>query len=206
MKGMRTESLPRRFPARATRRIGVFGICLLPLMLASCGLLKPEPPKKAQIVTYEWDDTGEGAPLSIRINLKEQKAAYMRGDRQVGWPLVSTGKQGHSTPQGEFRITEKMPLKVSNRYGWIADPEGKVAVANARPGTPVPAGHAYRGAEMQNWMRLTSYGVGLHAGEISKPGQALSHGCIRLPRDFVPKLYEGRRSGSCAAGRCVVTA
>ncbi|QTN34081.1 L,D-transpeptidase [Akkermansiaceae bacterium] len=171
-------------------------MCIIPLLLASCGLMNPEPPKKAEIVMYEWEDTGEGEPLSIRINLKEQKAAYMRGDRQVGWSYVSTGREGHSTPVGDFRITEKMPLKVSNRYGWIADPEGKVAVPSARAGTPVPPGHVYRGSEMQNWMRLTSYGVGLHAGEISKPGQALSHGCIRLPRDFVPKLYAAASLGT----------
>lgn len=173
-----------------------FGICALPLVFASCGLIKPEPPKKASIVMYEWDDTGKGPPLSIRIDLNEQKAAYLRGDKQVGWSFVSTGKEGHSSPVGDFRITEKMPKKTSDRYGWIADPEGKVSVADAGPTTPVPPGHVYKGSEMHNWMRLTSYGVGMHAGEISKPGQALSHGCIRLPRDFVPKLYEAAQVGT----------
>lgn len=87
-------------------------------------------------------------------------------------------------------------MKVSNRYGWIADAEGKVAVADAKPSSPVPPGHVYKGSEMHHWMRLTSYGVGLHAGEISKPGTALSHGCIRLPRDFVPTLYDATRIGT----------
>ncbi len=178
------------------RRIAALGFLSLPLTVVSCGLVKPEPPKKAAIVMYEWDDTGEGEPLSIRINLKEQKAAYMRGEKQVGWSYVSTGKNGHATPEGTFRITEKMPVKESNRYGWISDPEGKVSVADARPGTPIPAGHVYKGAEMHNWMRLTSYGVGLHAGEISKPGLAMSHGCIRLPRDFVTKLYDAAQVGT----------
>jgi len=173
-----------------------FGICVLPLMLVSCTLLEPKPPKRAQIVMYEWDDTADGAPLSIQINLKEQRATYMRGERQVGWSFVSTGKAGHASPEGSFRITEKMPKKVSDRYGWISDPEGKVSVADAGPRTPVPPGHVYKGSEMHNWMRLTSYGVGLHAGEISKPGQALSHGCIRLPKDFVPILYDAAQVGT----------
>jgi lipoprotein-anchoring transpeptidase ErfK/SrfK len=163
---------------------------MFPLLAVSCGLMKPEPPKKAQIVMYEWEDTGEGGPLKIRIDLKEQKAAYFRGERQVGWSLVSTGRKGHSTPAGHFKITEKMPFKVSNRYGWIADAEGKVAVPSAKPSTPVPSGYEYRGAEMHHWMRITSYGIGLHAGEITEPGTPLSHGCIRLPKDFVAKLYE----------------
>lgn len=170
--------------------------CAFPLLIVSCELMKPQPPKKAEIVMYEWEDTGKGEPLSIRIDLKEQKAAYLRGGKQVGWSLVSTGREGHATPPGEYKITEKMPLKVSNRYGWIADAEGKVAVPSAKPCTPVPPGHEYRGAEMHHWMRITSYGIGLHAGEISKPGAPMSHGCIRLPKDFVAKLYEATEVGT----------
>jgi hypothetical protein len=163
---------------------------LFPFLTVSCELMKPAPPKKAEIVMYEWEDTGEGGPLKIRIDLKKQKAEYLRGEKQIGWSLVSTGREGHSTPAGHYKITEKLPLKISNRYGWIADAEGKVAVPSAKPSTHVPPGHEYRGAEMHHWMRITSYGIGLHAGEIAKPGTPLSHGCIRLPKDFVAKLYE----------------
>ena len=163
---------------------------LFPLLAVSCELMKPAPPKKAEVVMFEWEDDGAGGPLKIRIDLKKQKAEYLRGEKQVGWSLVSTGREGHTTPPGHYKITEKMPLKVSNRYGWIADAEGKVAISSAKPSTPVPPGHEYRGAEMHHWMRITSYGIGLHAGEIAKPGTPLSHGCIRLPKDFVAKLYE----------------
>ena len=49
---------------------------------------------------------------------------------------------------------------------------------------------------MHDWMRVTTYGVGMHAGEIPRPGEAASHGCIRLPRDFVPKLYQVTKIGT----------
>ncbi len=175
---------------KSLRIIRCLACALFPLLVVSCELMKPAPPKKAEIVMYEWEDTGAGEPLKIRIDLKKQKAEYLRGERQIGWSLVSTGREGHATPPGHYKITEKMPLKVSNRYGWIADAEGKVAVPSAKPSTPVPPGHEYRGAEMHHWMRITTYGIGLHAGEIAKPGTPLSHGCIRLPKDFVAKLYE----------------
>ncbi len=42
---------------------------------------------------------------------------------------------------------------------------------------------------MPYWMRITSWGVGLHAGDIPEPGLPASHGCIRLPRDFAGTLY-----------------
>ena len=181
---------------KSLRIIRCLACTLFPLLAVSCELMKPAPPKKAEIVMYEWEDTGAGEPLKIRIDLKKQKAEYLRGERQIGWSLVSTGREGHATPPGHYKITEKMPLKVSNRYGWIADAEGKVAVPSAKPSTPVPPGHEYRGAEMHHWMRITTYGIGLHAGEIAKPGTPLSHGCIRLPKDFVAKLYEVAQVGT----------
>ncbi len=176
----------------------VFEVLSLVICLGtvSCGALSPKPPGRAEIVMYEWSDTGIDAPLNIRINLGEQKATYHRGSQQVGWSYVSTGKKGHTTPVGDFQITEKLQMKVSDRYGWISDADGKVSISDARPGTPVPPGHVYRGSEMHQWMRITSYGIGLHAGEISKPGVAMSHGCIRLPRDFAPKLYEAASEGT----------
>ena len=189
--------LPMNFTlTKSLRIIRCLACTLFPLLVVSCELMKPAPPKKAEIVMYEWEDTGAGEPLKIRIDLKKQKAEYLRGERQIGWSLVSTGREGHATPPGHYKITEKMPLKVSNRYGWIADAEGKVAVPSAKPSTPVPPGHEYRGAEMHHWMRITTYGIGLHAGEIAKPGTPLSHGCIRLPKDFVAKLYEVAQVGT----------
>ncbi len=191
-----TILISERFPRLIMGIFRGLACSVLTLLAASCELMKPAPPKKAQIVMYEWEDTGEGEPLKIRIDLQKQKAEYLRGEKQIGWSLVSTGREGHATPPGHYKITEKMPLKVSNRYGWIADAQGKVAVPSAKPSTPVPPGHEYRGAEMHHWMRITSYGIGLHAGEISKPGAPMSHGCIRLPKDFVAKLYEVTQVGT----------
>ena len=107
----------------------------------------------------------------------------------IGWSFVSTGKEGHATATGSHTILEKLPLKISDRYGWIADETGNVTQGDATPKTPVPPGNHYTGAPMHFWMRLTTYGIGMHAGEIPRPGEAASHGCIRLPKDFVPKLY-----------------
>lgn len=166
------------------------------LLGSSCGLLAPKPPGKAKPVLYEWSDDGGPGDVSVDIDLSEQLAIYRRGDREIGWSFVSTGKEGHSTPPGDYTITERLPLKLSNRYGWIADAAGNVTNGDAKPTTPVPPGEHYSPAPMHHWMRITSYGIGLHAGEIPRPGEAASHGCIRLPRDFVPKLYEVTRIGT----------
>ncbi len=166
------------------------------MLTTSCGILSPKETGKARPVMYEWaDDCGPGE-ITVEIDLSEQLATYRRGGRLIGWSFVSTGKEGHGTAAGSYTITEKLPLKISNRYGWISDEAGNVTNGDAKPTTPVPPGNRYTGAPMHHWMRLTSYGVGMHAGEIPRPGEAASHGCIRLPRDFVPKLYDVTKVGT----------
>lgn len=168
----------------------------LALFATSCGIFQPSLTRKTKTVLYEWRDDGGPGELCVEINLSQQIAIYKRGDRQIGWSFVCSGKDGHSTSPGNYKIMEKMPVKFSNRYGWIADAAGNVTNGDAKPSTPVPPGNHYSPAPMHQWMRITSYGVGLHAGEIPRPGEADSHGCIRLPRDFAPKLYEVTKVGT----------
>ena len=168
----------------------------LVLLTASCGIFTPKPPAKAKPLLYEWQDDGGPGEVSVKIDLSHQIATYERGGRPIGWSFISSGKEGHSTSPGDYAIMEKMDLKESNRYGWISDAAGKVTNGDAKPTTPVPDGEFYHPAPMSNWMRITSYGVGLHAGEIPRPGEAASHGCIRLPREFAPILYSVTKVGT----------
>jgi lipoprotein-anchoring transpeptidase ErfK/SrfK len=170
-------------------------LCLCALV-TSCGIFPKRVPPKARPLLYEWRDDGGPGEVTVDIDLSEQIAIYKRGGRLIGWSFVSTGKEGHSTAPGTYTIMEKLPLKFSNRYGWIADAAGNVTNGDAKPTTPVPPGEHYSPAPMHHWMRVTSYGVGMHAGEIPRPGEAASHGCIRLPRDFVPKLYDVTKVGT----------
>ena len=48
--------------------------------------------------------------------------------------------------------------------------------------------HLYSGAPMPFMQRPTRSGTALHAGAI--PGYPASHGCVRLPYSFAPKLFE----------------
>ncbi|WP_193210440.1 L,D-transpeptidase family protein [Luteolibacter marinus] len=166
------------------------------MALSSCATAPQAPPRKAEHVLYEWyDDHGPGE-VKVHIDLTEQRAYYTRGGRDIGWSYVATGKEGHRTPSGTYSITEKIVDKYSNRYGWIEDEWGNVTNGDAKPSTRVPAGERYVPAPMPYWMRLTSYGIGMHAGVIPRPGEAASHGCIRLPRQLAPQLFEVVRVGT----------
>ena len=103
----------------------------------------------------------------VVIDRMTQMAYVYRADALVGVSTVSTAKQGHITPLGEWKILEKRPFYRSKKYG------------NA----PMP------------WMeRIDEYGIALHGG--GTPGYPESHGCIHLPNKFAEKLYGLTRIGT----------
>ena len=145
---------------------------------------------------YQWHDDGGPGKIAVTISLTDQIADIERGGRHIGWCYVATGKEGHGTPSGTYKITEKIEDKYSTLYGWIEDEFGNVVDNDARSGDRVPKGCVYVPAPMPYWMRLTSYGIGLHGGYIPEPGKPASHGCIRLPKKFVPVLFNAVQVGT----------
>lgn len=155
------------------------------------------PPLASQPVMYVWNGSSKPGPLSVNIDLSEQKAYLFKGGENVGWTYVATGRSGFSSPTGTFRIMEKIVDKRSNRYGMIVDSNGDVVNSNATAGVSrVPPGCHFVGARMPYWMRITGYGVGLHAGAIPNPGSPASHGCIRLPRDMAETIFQNASVGT----------
>lgn len=170
----------------------------LALSLVSCTPL-PVPPHmqhRPERKLYKWYDDGGEGKVTVRISLTDQIAEIKRGDRDIGWCYVATGKEGHSTRPGSYTITEKIVDKHSNIYGWFEDEFGNVTDGDAKASERVPPGMVYVPAPMPYWMRLTSYGVGMHGGLIPEPGKPASHGCIRMPKDFVPRLFEVVKVGT----------
>lgn len=147
-------------------------------------------------VLSEWHDDGGTGSVTVCISLSDQIAEFERGGRFIGWCYVATGKEGHSTRDGQYRIMEKIEDKHSSKYGWIEDELGNVVDNDAKVGDPVGEGMLYVPAPMPFWMRLTSYGIGMHGGLIPEPGKPASHGCIRMPKDFVPKAFAAVKVGT----------
>lgn len=129
-------------------------------------------------VSY-WDGDGvQGAP-SIRISISEQRANFYKGGQLVGVSILSTGREGHNTPTGNFRIQQKDQNHVSSIYGDYIDAQGNILKKEIERGKdPMPPGAIYDGARMPYFMRISG-GVGMHEGFL--PGYPASHGCIRMP-------------------------
>ena len=117
-------------------------------------------------------------PYSIEIDLQEQTAYLVRDGRVVLSTPISSGRYGHLTGTGSFRVVEKERNHFSSMYGKIVDGRGRTIVADADADMRVPRGCKFVPAPMRYFIRFDGAN-GLHAGLL--PGYPASHGCVRLP-------------------------
>ena len=110
---------------------------------------------------FIWEPSlAPDGPMLLVVDLRAQRASAYRDGVRIGAATISSGKRGHRTPAGVFRILQKDRFHRSKKYGNL----------------PMPYA-----------MRVTWSGVALHAGGV--PGYPSSHGCVHLPRGFARALF-----------------
>ncbi|MBK8040099.1 MAG: L,D-transpeptidase family protein [Verrucomicrobiaceae bacterium] len=138
-------------------------------------------------------DRVAGSPR-ISIDLSRQVVRYYKGGKLVGAAPISSGREGHGTVRGNYRIIEKDADHRSSIYGSFVDGHGRIVEGDVdvRRDSPPPGTH-YLGASMRSFMRITG-GIGMHEGYL--PGFAASHGCIRLPSKMAAIFYQATPLGT----------
>jgi hypothetical protein len=110
---------------------------------------------------FNWfPERSPDGPILIIVSIPDQLVYVYRNGVRIAASTCSTGKLGHRTPTGVFKILQKDK--------------------NHRSFT-------YNNAPMPNMNRLTWSGIALHAGQL--PGYPASHGCVRLPKEFSALLF-----------------
>ena len=122
----------------------------------------------------------------ILINLAELRLYFFsRGDDNM--PVVSTfpigiGRDGFSTPTGDFEVTEK--VKDPIWYPHATTRARNKALPRAVPSGPDNPLGSY-------WIELSLEGYGIHGtNRPSSIGKKISLGCIRLPGKDLEWLFE----------------
>ena len=133
------------------------------------------------------------AQYSVEIDLGDQKAYLLYDGRAVMESPISSGRYGHLTPAGSYKISTKDLNHTSSIYGKIVDWSGRTVVADADDDMIVPAGTRFVNAPMHYFMEFAP-GIGMHAGYL--PGYPASHGCIRLPKGMAAKFFENAPIGT----------
>jgi lipoprotein-anchoring transpeptidase ErfK/SrfK len=108
----------------------------------------------------------------IVVSIADRKLVLLDGDRLVKIYDVAVGKASTPSPEGEFRIINRIP-----NPAWYAP--GKVVA----PGKGNPLG--------SRWMGLSAKGYGIHGTNAPKSiGKAASHGCIRMRAADLEELFD----------------
>lgn len=198
LRGLRRKVQPRLSAALAMAAALVFAGCVnmnqRPVQNGYNNAPRPNPQAANSDGISYWDgDRAQGSP-AITINLREQVAYFYKGGVLVGRSAVSTGREGHGTSPGKFRITELDPDHASNLYGSYVDASGATVKSdvNTRNSSP-PKGARYVGAPMPYFMRFDG-ATGMHAGFL--PGYPASHGCIRMPLPMATAFFRSVAIGT----------
>jgi lipoprotein-anchoring transpeptidase ErfK/SrfK len=130
----------------------------------------------------------------VIVSLSKQRAYLMLGD-EIGIDTpISSGKAGHETPTGSFAVLEKDPNHRSTLYGAFCDSKNRIVRAGVSLHIDsAPSGTHFVGAPML-WFCRFHDAVGMHVGIL--PGYAASHGCVRLPADIAPLIYNKVKVGT----------
>jgi lipoprotein-anchoring transpeptidase ErfK/SrfK len=132
---------------------------------------------------------------SVLVSLSRQRAYLYAGNQVALDTPISSGKKAGFTPTGDFTVLEKDANHRSNIYGNFVDSRGRIVRAGVSSRIDsAPSGTHFEGAPMFYFMRLTSEGVGMHIGIL--PGYPASHGCIRLPAEIAPQIYQRVKLGT----------
>lgn len=134
-----------------------------------------------------------GGSLRVEIDLGQQTAYLISGRRVLLESPISSGRYGHLTSAGSFKIIEKERNHHSNIYGKIVDATGRTIVSDADVDMKVPRGGRFMPAPMHYFMRF--HGAdGMHAGYL--PGYPASHGCVRMPEQMAIAFFNAVQVGT----------
>ena len=147
-----------------------------------------------------------GRNTKLTVDVSEQRVRlYVDGKVALCSPCTTGAKRKFEpntriyrdkrTPMGTFKITEKIADKRSTIFGEYYRGNKLVYKGDKRKFGGNKKGLRYQGASLQNWMRLTSSGIGLHASKYIKryPG---TNGCIRLPYRVSKTIFKSVRPGT----------
>ena len=145
------------------------------------------------VVLFFWAVISLRAETSVEIDLQEQRAYLLNNGRPVLASPISSGRYGHLTKTGSFKILEKERTHYSSMYGKIVDAYGNTVVADADADMRVPRGGKFIPAPMNYFMRFTG-ADGMHAGYL--PGYPASHGCVRMPELYAIAFFNSVSVGT----------
>ena len=127
----------------------------------------------------------------IVIDLGAQTATALEDGKAVRTMPISSGKPGHETTPGSYKIYERDIDHESSTYGKCVSAKGSRDSSKGSAGCT--KGEKYKGASMEYFQRFNG-GEGLHKGVL--PGTPASHGCVRMGKSNAKWLWDWAKEGT----------
>ena len=144
------------------------------LFLVAVTLLAISTATAAEAPSHPAATTAAAEPKSSRelvISIPDRKLALLEDGKVVKVYSVAVGAPGTPTPEGHFKIINRLVKPTYYHKGHVI-----------RPGRANPLGN--------RWMGLDLKGYGIHGtNEPRSIGHAASHGCIRMGKKDVEDLF-----------------
>jgi len=164
-------------------------LLFLPLLLpVACS------PTNSSVAAYQAYDRPATLPANpdnvrVKVSLQRQRVYVMEGNKMLLAMPVSVGKPGSPTPQGNFRISDKVRNYRANTHGYATDGKNfKSCYLSAKP-----AGWSFKGTPMPYWCEFKS-AYGFHTGWVKHT--PCTHGCIRMHENLAPKFFRLVKNGT----------
>lgn len=133
------------------------------------------------------------AAKRIEVDLDGKTATAKEGDKVVRTMRISSGREKHPTPTGNFTIQPAQSgdkNHKSSKYGHCVSKDGKKRQTGGGADS-CGKGEKYAGAPMNNYKRITSE-AGFHEGSTG----VLSHGCIHLESGDAAWMWDWADTGT----------
>ena len=154
-------------------------------------LVKKQPPP---VINKDLAELITPDNSRVVVSIGKQRAYLLMGDEVYIDTPISSGKKAGMTPTGSFQITQKDKDHRSSLYGDFVDRRGRIVRAGVSTKVDsAPSGTRYVGAAMK-WFCRFNGAIGMHVGIL--PGYPASHGCVRLPGNIAPLIYEKVKIGT----------
>jgi lipoprotein-anchoring transpeptidase ErfK/SrfK len=131
----------------------------------------------AQDVKPAPQQTEDKPARTVIVSIPDRKLALVEGGRTVRVYPVAVGAAESPSPEGEFKIINRVENPTFYKPGTVIE-----------PGKDNPLG--------TRWIGLSLKGYGIHGTNVpASIGKAASHGCIRMRQSDLEELFLMLREG-----------
>ncbi len=133
--------------------------------------------------------------VKLRVSKANQRMIVTQDNVVLMDTPITTGRPGKPTPNGTFKLYNRVADKRSNSYGTMYKNGVRVCGGHRRDNCKGVSYDKYVGSPLPYWQRIDDNGIGIHQSNSVKRYPA-SGGCIRIQPGYAKRIFNITKSGT----------